>query len=239
MIPKCAKEGPEQMDPVRMATRLLALNVMFVIGMAYVFAHCVLDIYGSPAKEEFVSGLEAECKKVLAETGSLSQKDAVDRLYKVDSAIRESMRTSDIAVTALSRDVVCAKIDLGNGIQIPRGVRVVFPTQPMHQDPDYHEDPLRFDAFRFSRKFEGQEEDDKRSSERESLTTITPSWLAYGYGKHQCPGRWFASQTMKQALAYLVMNYDVEIVQKPDKRQVLLNVMIPATEAQIRIRRKQ
>ncbi|KAF2683181.1 cytochrome P450 [Lentithecium fluviatile CBS 122367] len=240
MIPKCAKEGPEQMTPIKLASRLLTFNVMFIAGMNYVFAHSVLDIYGSPSKNKFVNGLESECRQVSSKYGGFSTKEALDRLHRVDSAIRESMRVSDIAITALARDVASDTLDLGNGIEIPRGVRIVFPTQPVHQDPSNYENPLHFDAFRFSRRFEGVEDmsGHDRTPTRESLTTITPSWLAFGYGKHACPGRWFASQTMKQAIANILLHYDVEVLYRPKKRRVILNMMVPATDARIRIRRK-
>jgi cytochrome P450 len=258
------------MSPSRLANRLLTFNVMFVVGMVYVFGHCVLDLYGSPDREDILSGLEAECRQVSATHDGLGSKEAVDRLHRTDSVIRESMRVSDVAVTALARDVVGKPLDLGNGIQVPQGTRVVFPTQAIHQDADNYADPLRFDAFRFSRPFEGlstpngsgaSSNNNRRSSdeaigngthnsaigatgsgkdepERNSLTTITSSFLAFGYGKHACPGRWFASQTMKQALAGIVLNYDVEITSRPKTRQVLLNMMIPPTGAQMRFRRK-
>lgn len=243
---------------------------MFVVGMVYVFGHCVLDLYGSPDREDVIAGLEAECKQVSATYDGLGSKEAVDHLYRVDSVIRESMRVSDVAVTALARDVVGRPLDLHNGIQIPQGIRVVFPTQAVHQDADHYAEPLRFDAFRFSRPFEGTSPprgsgssniDDWRSndkvisrcaregtesvsnfcqhmSERLSLPTVTPSFLAFGYGKHACPGRWFASQTMKQALAGIILNYDIEIMDRPRTRQALLNIMTPPTGTQMRFRRK-
>jgi cytochrome P450 len=244
------------MDPTKLANRLLTFNVMFVIGMAYVFGHCVLDLYGSADRDDFIGGLEAECRQVSATYDGLASKEAVDRLYRVDSVIRESMRVSDIAITALARDVVGKPLDLGNGIQIPQGTRVVFPTQAIHQDADHYTDPLRFDAFRFSRPFEGistsngnigSSKNDHRSSgertgknipERDTLNTITPSFLAFGYGKHACPGRYFATQTMKQALAGILLNYDIEIINRPKTRQVMLNIMVPAVDAQMRFRRK-
>ncbi|KAF2651752.1 cytochrome P450 [Lophiostoma macrostomum CBS 122681] len=240
LIARCAKEGPEQMKTEKVALRLLTFNAMFIIGMFYVFSHCVLDIFGSPASEDYLEGLVAECEDVSARYDGFATKEAVDHLYRVDSAIRESMRVSDIAVTALARDVVGAKLDLGNGAHIPRGVRVVWPTQAIHQDPNFYPDPLRFDAFRYSRMHEGKEDSKgEPGSERDALTTVTPTFLSFGYGKHVCPGRWFASQTMKQALAHILLNYDVEVTHRREKRQVLLNMMVPATDAKIRFRRKE
>jgi hypothetical protein len=43
---------------------------------------------------------------------------------------------------------------------------------------------------------------------------------------------------MKQALSYMVLNYDVELVGPSPKRKALLNMMIPPVDAKIRIRRK-
>ncbi|KAI0421899.1 cytochrome P450 [Xylaria grammica] len=239
MLPKCAKEGPAQMDPVRLATRLLAINTMFIITMVYAFSHGVQDIYGSPNHEEVVKGLEEECTFVNSRHHGFMTKEAVDHLHRVDSALRESMRLSDIAIIALSRDVASHDLDIGNGLLLPQGTRVVFPTHAIHRDPDNYEIPLQFDAFRFSRRFEKQDQvEDEDPGERELLTSITPSFLAFGYGKHSCPGRFFASQTMKQALAHLVLHYDVEVCGRLDNRKILLNMIFPRTNVQLRIRRK-
>jgi hypothetical protein len=55
---------------------------------------------------------------------------------------------------------VSREVDLGYEITIPKGVRMAFPTQNIHLDPEYYEDPKRFDAFCFSRGFEGLNESD-------------------------------------------------------------------------------
>ena len=63
--------------------------------------------------------------------------------------------------------------------------------------------------------------------------------MTFGYGKRACPGRWFVAQTLKQSLAYLVMNYDVELVGFVSKSKVLMNMVIPPTGAKLRFRRKE
>jgi hypothetical protein len=45
-------------------------------------------------------------------------------------------------------------------------------------------------------------------------------------------------QVLKQALAYLVLHYDVELVGGPAKRIALGNTMVPAVKTQMRIKRK-
>lgn len=243
LISRSASHGPTHMIPGTIALRLLALNTMFVFAMSYVFAHTVSDICTSPQKNEIVGALEEECRLVLASQNStgLASKAAVDKLYRLDSTIRESMRVSDVGVVTLPRDVVGNQaLDLGNGILAPPGTRLVFPTQSMHLDPEYHEDPLRFDPFRFSRPFENNDSSSLKSQDinRRLLVTLEPGFLAFGYGKRACPGRWFVAQMLKQALGYLVMHYDIEPVGSPPKRKALLNMMVPPTDMIFRVRRK-
>ncbi|KAI1803417.1 cytochrome P450 [Daldinia bambusicola] len=241
LIATASKDGPEQLDATRIANRLIALMTPLIFAVCYVFSHAVLDVYGSPDKQEFISGLHAECKEVSEKHAGLGTTEAVDSLYRIDSTIRESMRTSDVAVTNLFRDVSAGEVDLGHGITVTKGIRMAFPTQNIHMDPEHYENPETFDAFRFSRGFEGLDEAglQVRAQERELIVTPTLSFLPLGYGRHACPGRWFAAQTMKQALAYIVLNYDVELIWKPMARKSLVNTMVPSVNAKMRIRRKK
>lgn len=237
MIPICAKD-PEQLDVNRIALRLASLLTPLIFAICYVFSHCILDVHGSTVREEILAGLEEECTRVSAEYDGLTTSASVDALKRVDSVLRESMRVSDVSVTNIFRDVTAGEVDIGNGLRVGPGVRMLFPTQNIHLDPDNHKDPKRFDAFRFSRPFENAQSSGRGEGERELITTTTPTFMPFGYGRHACPGRWFAAHSMKQALAYFVFNYDVELIGSPPKRKALLNMMIPPVGAQIRIRRK-
>ncbi|KAI5920334.1 cytochrome P450 [Camillea tinctor] len=234
MIAICARD-PEQLNATRIALRLASLLTPLIFAICYVFAHCVLGIHGSADRADILAGLEEECARVSAQHGGLATSASTDALRRVDSVLRESMRVSDVSVTNIFRDVVAGEVDVGHGLRVGPGVRMVFPTQDIHLDPDNYVDPERFDAFRFSRSFENG---DRRGGEQEFITTATPSFMPFGYGRHVCPGRWFAAQSMKQTLAYLVLNYDVELVGPPSKRKALLNMMVPPVDTQIRIRQK-
>ncbi|KAI2602064.1 cytochrome P450 [Hypoxylon sp. NC1633] len=235
MIPICAKEGVDQLDATRIALRLVSLLTPLIFAVCYVFSHCVLDVHGSAAGVDVLESLREECVRVSAEYPGLATSESVNALFRIDSTLRESMRVSDVAVTNLFRDVTSGEIDVGNGMRIGPGVRMVFPTQNIHLDPDNYKDPRKYDAFRFSRPYENVK-GDKR--ERELITTTTPTFLPFGYGRHACPGRWFAAQLMKQALAYMVLNYELELVGEPVKRKALLNTMVPPVNVQVRVRRR-
>lgn len=258
-IARCARAGPDQLDPRRIAMRLLGLATMSIMGMVYVLTHCVADLYGGspeeqPERDGVLAALEAECVRAAAAEsddgggggGGLGSKEVLDGLVHVDSALRESMRLSNISVTSLARDVVAEAMDIhipappdGPEVayRIPRGTRVVFPTQDMHRDEAVFKNPSRFDALRFSRSPGGGGVD----RDAVASTTCSPSFLAFGYGRHACPGRFYAVQTLKQALAHIVLNYDVELVGegRPREKQTLLNVNVPQTDLRIRVRRKQ
>lgn len=241
LIPRAAQHGPEHLDPSKLSYRLLALNTMFVYAMSFVFSQTVIDICASPDHKRFMDGMAAECKTVTSRyQDGLASEQAVEQLHRVDSAIRESMRVSDVGVVTMPRDVVGNKpLDLGGGIICPPGTRLMYPTQSIHIDPDYWDDPLRFDAFRFSDRAGEEGAGGGAEEEREDLVDLTTSFLAWGYGKKACPGRWFASQTLKQTLAYMVMNYEVEVVgDPPKKRRALLNAMVPPTDVKLRFRRR-
>lgn len=236
MLPICAKD-PSQLDANRIALRLASLLTPLIFAICYVFAHCVLDIHSSTDRAEILAGLEEECTRVSAQYGGLTTSASVDALKRVDSVLRESMRVSDVMVTNIFRDVTAGEVDIGNGLRVGPGVRMLFPTQDIHLDPDNYENPKRFDAFRFSRPFEDTK-GSPEEGEQELITTTTPTFMPFGYGRHACPGRWFAAQSMKQALAHLVLNYDIELVGSPPKRRALLNMMVPPVGAKIRMRRK-
>jgi cytochrome P450 len=237
MIPMCCKD-PAQLNAERIALRIASLLTPLVFAICYVFAHCVLDISSSPDKSDILTALEEECRRVSAEHGGLSSSASMNALKRIDSVIRESMRISDVMVTNIFRDVTAGKIDIGNGLHVGPGMRMIFPTQNIHMDPDNYDDPKRFDAFRFSRPFEDTDDLGNRSGEQNLITTPTPTFMPWGYGRHACPGRYFAAQSMKQALSYLVLNYEFELVGSPPKRRALLNMMVPPVRAKVRIRRR-
>lgn len=62
----------------------------------------------------------------------------------------------------------------------------------------------------------------------------TQLFLSLGYGRHACRGCWFAAQTKKQALAYIIMNYNVELIGGPVRRKALLYVCAPISWCHVR-----
>lgn len=215
---------------------------MFVFAIGWVFVHVVLDIHCSPSSDEIVRTLMAECQQISAQYQELSSKEAIDKLYHLDSAVRESMRLNDVMVHLLPLDIISGQpVNIGEGIQISAesGLRTVFPAQMIHHDQDIYQNPERFDAFRFSREHETSSNEQPTTAKRESVTTVSTTFLPFGYGRHACPGRWFVAYMVKQATAYALLHYDVEVTKSPRKRASLLNFMLPPQKAELRVTRRQ
>ncbi|MCJ1375679.1 hypothetical protein MMC20_006916, partial [Loxospora ochrophaea] len=135
-------------------------------------------------------------------------------------------------------------LELNDGTKVPKGVRVGVPLQAIHHDPSFYHEPSRFNAFRFSEACKPLQttsqplRDAAQSGKRERCVDINERFLTYGFGRHACPGRFFASQMMSLALAYIIQNYDIEHTSKRAKSQSILHILIPPTSATIRIRRR-
>lgn len=136
----------------------------------------------------------------------------------------------------------------------------------IHCDEAYYPSATTYDAFRFSRAYEKsngitskvngstaeqsdpptkfQEREDladrkHQQQQRIPLTRGGDTFLAFGTGKHSCPGRFFAAHEMKLMLAYLVQHYDVEYMPKRPAQSHFMEVKMPAKSTIIRIRKRQ
>jgi hypothetical protein len=102
-----AYKAPEasSLDPVLICHRFLNLNFVSMHSTSFTITNTILDLYSSADCARFVKGLREEHDRVLKEAGGEWTKEAVNKLYRADSAIRESMRMSSFGIVALPRRV--------------------------------------------------------------------------------------------------------------------------------------
>ncbi|KAI1458809.1 cytochrome P450 [Annulohypoxylon moriforme] len=240
LIEKSEKGPIEDLDPDIIVQRLLILSLMSFFAPALVLSNCLLDLLASESKDEFISTIRHECEYVAQKYHGLSRKEAIDSLCHTDSAIKETLRVSDFWILSLEREVAMSEgLDIGNNFRIPAGTRMAVPSSAIHRDADIYKDPFRYNAFRFSEKDECSGENIFNGAEKELSTSTSNSFLAYGFGKNTCPGRHFASLLMKQALAYIIQNYEIECVGAVRDKRYAFNVMIPRQEVRISVRRRK
>ena len=111
-----------------------------------------------------------------------------------------------------------------DGTTIPAGTTLSVPAGHIHLDPETYEDPKKFDGFRFIKMKERAETEGHPDKKFDMISTSLQS-LAFGHGRHACPGRFFAAVEVKLMLAYVVMTYDVKLVNdvRPPDRWLMQN----------------
>jgi len=132
-------------------------------------------------------------------------------------------------------------------MKIPCGAMIGLDFWTRHHDPEIYPQPDKYDAFRFSRPREEhsvQHPSDKTSEEylrMKSLDctyTASDTFLVFGMGKYACPGRFFVTMELKLLLAYVIMNYDVELLSKRPSNHWVGGLILPGRSTNLRVRRR-
>ena len=80
-------------------------------------------------------------------------------------------------------------------------------TDDQAHNPAVYTEPEKFDAARFLRMRQ-----QSGAESRHQFITTTPEHMGFGHGQHACPGRFFASNEIKIALCFLLLQYDIRFV---------------------------
>ncbi|KAF9235145.1 cytochrome P450 [Melanogaster broomeanus] len=182
----------------------LTLRVLFVnFGAihANIFESQVL--YDLAANPQYMQPLREEVESIVESEGW--SKDALAKMRKIDSFLKESHRIEGIAFLTLFRRAM-KDFTFSDGTVIPKGTFLAFAGQSTHLDSEFYENPDVFDPFRFS----NTRAEDGEGLKRQFVST-DPEYLAFGHGKHACPGRFFAATYLKTMLAHIVVSYDIKL----------------------------
>jgi cytochrome P450 len=100
------------------------------------------------------------------------------------------------------RRLATRDITLRDGTQLPKGSTTCISTALM-RDPAVYENPGEYDGYRFLKM--AQKRPDAKNC---SFVATSLEHLAFGLGKHACPGRFFAATVLKIALCHLLLKYE-------------------------------
>lgn len=128
--------------------------------------------------------------------------------------------------------LTCHQITAPNGVDfgdfhIPRGVRVAAPNHRIQRDPEVYHEADRYNAFRYSAPGGSEQAGAYLQQKQHSLSMPSDNFLAWGHGRHACPGRFFAAHLMKIVL----VNYDVKADGPKPKDQDRNEFPIPSVTA--------
>ncbi|KAH8885004.1 cytochrome P450 [Thozetella sp. PMI_491] len=174
--------------------------------------------YNLAAMPELIPELREEIEQALAENDGIISSRAMQSMKKLDSFLRETLRVHPATMASFQRKVL-KPFTLSNGQAIPSGVTVEVPAVAVNFDPDIFESPEEFQALRFYKL--RQQAKAKKSVEGDALNqfvSVNPSSLTFGYGRHACPGRFFAANEIKMIIAHTLLRYDMRLVDGTNER---------------------
>ncbi|KAG8821776.1 hypothetical protein FRC17_009736 [Serendipita sp. 399] len=119
-----------------------------------------------------------------------------------------------------------------NGVSVPVGATVGIHQYATHRDENYYPNPMEFNGFRFvdgNKAAGGLNEEGKGGLKNRSMYAVSRSYLAFSYGRHACPGRFFAAMELKTLFAYLIVNYDMKWPESKAERYRPADIWMGAT----------
>lgn len=168
-------------------------------------------LYDLASRPELVEDLRKEIASVLAGTDGVMTSQALFDLKLVDSFMRESQRFTP-PFTDSFRRYALKPITLQDGTHIPAGTYIETPSLAVLHDEQYYPDAATFDPYRFYRLRTDKDVPDPNgfpTRESYQFVSVTKENTTFGFGRHACPGRFFAANEIKLILARILLQYDL------------------------------
>ncbi|GKT86392.1 LOW QUALITY PROTEIN: cytochrome P450 [Colletotrichum tofieldiae] len=172
-------------------------------------------MYWLAAKPELIPMLRDDVQQALLGSGGDFTSGALQNMKKLDSFLKEVMRLSPLSAGSFQRKVL-KSMKLPNGQTIPEGMFIEVSASGVNSDPEIFPDPDAFDALRFYKLREAKEYAASGTKAAEvvmqaQFVSVGTTHLTFGYGKHACPGRFFAVNEIKMIMANVLCHYDVKL----------------------------
>lgn len=181
----------DELAPERIAMRICPLNFASIHTTAITAHSALIDILcADPSVQE---DLREEASRIYKEEGNQWTKNGLARMYRLDSAIRESQRYSTMSTSLISRKVIAKEgITSPEGLHYPYGSMLTTVWTPIAHDEDVYATYDSYDAFRFSRsreQFDSMSEQEKADVDvlklrQSGMVTTSQSNQAFGHGRH-------------------------------------------------------
>ncbi|KAJ7936828.1 cytochrome P450 [Mycena leptocephala] len=234
-------EGDERTTSA-LALRILVTNVSATHTTATTLTDALYDLTAYP---DHIMPMREEAERVIAAEGWT--KAALGKMHKIDSFLRESMRLRAPGPVSMARKVLSKDgFTFSDGKTVPYGSFVTVSTA-VHHDVVNYDNADMFDGFRFSRLRQergGLIANDGAGENpgvfNRHMVSTAPDHIVFGYGRHACPGRFFAAAQLKAMLAHILINYEIKAetdVRPPDICIELIRTPNPRGKIWIRKRK--
>ncbi|KAF4626773.1 hypothetical protein G7Y89_g11385 [Cudoniella acicularis] len=221
---------PSERTLERLSEIVMALNVASLHTTTMTVTNILYRLASEPPY--YTEELRKEIAENLTADGSLD-KTKIGKLKKMDSFMRE--RVVELLI------LVWKDYRFKDGTVIPRGTVLAVPSYCLHRDPAVYTKPRDFDGFRFSRPREVAADGGKTNENiKHQMVSTDINYLAFGHGKHACPGRFFAVNEMKMILAHILPNYDLRLAFGTAPKETFLGTLgVPDSKLKVLMRARQ
>jgi len=182
-----------------LARRMLLLNFASIRATSFTVTQVLYRLLSHP---QYIEPLRQEIEAAVAEEGWTTT--GMDKMQNLDSFLRETQRIDGLGLV-MSFRLALRPFTFSNGVTIPPGTLVAFPHSAIHSSGEIYTNPEEFDGLRFSKLRD--KEGDVLSTAHRAVTTSS-EMMAFGFGRHACPGRFFVVNEIKALLAHIIMAYD-------------------------------
>ncbi|KAK7695133.1 hypothetical protein QCA50_002323 [Cerrena zonata] len=213
-----------------MIQNILAIEFVSIHTTSNSFTHALFHLAAQP---QYIGPLREEIEPIVKGEGWT--KETLGKMHRLDSFLRESQRMNGIGFAHVFRKLL-TEVTLSNGITLPASTYVTAPVSAIHHDGELYCDPEVFDPWRFYNLREVS-----NSPNKYQYVTPSTDYLAFGHGKHACPGRFFAANEIKTMLAHIILRYDVKFAiegVRPKNEDVFLQTF-PASGVHVLFRDRQ
>lgn len=198
----------------------------------------IFNILDSNAEYNTRDKIQDELWKVFgAADGAGWNRAGAANLTHLDSILRESLRLNATLSLSMWRKVMVDDLVTPDGYTLPKGATVSFLSRPAYFDPKLYRDPHKFIPFRF---LPSDPEAGPNAGKR--FTTTSEDFLAWGYGRFGCPGRFLVEAELKMLVAHILTFYEAELPAeyggKRPKATWVIDVIFPPRRGRILVKRK-
>ncbi|OAA63267.1 ent-kaurene oxidase [Niveomyces insectorum RCEF 264] len=209
MLDKTDAEGIT--DVAELTNMQLLLTMAAIHTMTLTTSFILHDMVACP---DVVEACRREIRDVLAASpdGSMST-HALFNMKLVDSVMRESQRLNPLFLDAF-RWYTLKLVTLRDGTYIPAGCLIEAANKAVLMDPVLYPNPTVFDPYRFVRLRTDPAAPDPlayKNREQYQFVSVTKENMSIGFGRHACPGRFFAANEIKLILANQLLNFDLKL----------------------------
>ncbi|OJJ73279.1 hypothetical protein ASPBRDRAFT_28534 [Aspergillus brasiliensis CBS 101740] len=226
---------PMEATSMWLSYRIFMINFPGVHTTAVSATSILLDILSDPVDEKLVNHLRAEIKSIAGNSSGDWTAEDLKSAALLDSAVKESLRLNGINAASPTRTVVAPNgVTLANGLSLPCGTKVGIPQYALHRDDEFYPEADRYNPYRF---YSANASESERS--QNSLTTTSDTYVVFGHGRRQCPGRFIFAHIFKVFIAEMLLNYEIQPITVRPKIHRWGRFQLPPVTTKLTVRRKK